>query len=322
MTAPSPLDQLTADQPDRGEQHRRLHVVASVDRERAVRDGEEEVERDRGDDARGDARSPAADDRDPEHDEHQDQGEVRRCDMAAQRHERADGGDRDQRRASDTDHHSTMYERRAPDESGVKAPDEILTARTRRCAYDDRMSADAGNGDGRAYGLPAGTIDHDLTSVDAGTPGGELLRRYWHPVALSEEATDLPRAIRVLGEDLVLFRDRSGNPGLVYPRCVHRGTTLLFGRVEDVGIRCCYHGWLFDSEGRCLDQPCEPDHGCTATGTASPGTRCRSATAWSSRTSALPTSNRSSPATTSSKTWVRVSVWWPTAQASDQAARR
>ena len=123
------------------------------------------------------------------------------------------------------------------------------------------MSADAGNGDGRAYGLPAGTIDHDLTSVDAGTPGGELLRRYWHPVALSEEATDLPRAVRVLGEDLVLFRDRSGNPGLVYPRCVHRGTTLLFGRVEDVGIRCCYHGWLFDSEGRCLDQPCEPEHG-------------------------------------------------------------
>ena len=111
MTAPSPLDQLAADQPDRGQQHGRLHVVASVDRERAVRDGEEEVERDRRDDARGDARSPAADDRDPEHDEHQDQGEVRRRDMAAQRHERADSGDRDQRRASDTDHHSTMYER-------------------------------------------------------------------------------------------------------------------------------------------------------------------------------------------------------------------
>ena len=65
----------------------------------------------RGDDARGDARPAATDDRDPEHDEHQDQGEVRRCDMAAQWDERADSGDRDQRRASDTDHHSTMYER-------------------------------------------------------------------------------------------------------------------------------------------------------------------------------------------------------------------
>ena len=111
MTAPSPLDQLTPNEPDRGEQHRRLHVVASVDRERAVRDREEEVEHDRGDDARGDARPAATDDRDPEHDEHQDQGEVRRCDMAAQWDERADSGDRDQRRASDTDHHSTMYER-------------------------------------------------------------------------------------------------------------------------------------------------------------------------------------------------------------------
>ena len=65
----------------------------------------------------------------------------------------------------------------------------------------------------------------------------------------------------MLGEDLVLFRDGSGNPGLVYPRCVHRGTTLLYGKVEDVGIRCCYHGWLFDAQGICLDQPCEPEHG-------------------------------------------------------------
>ena len=94
-------------------------------------------------------------------------------------------------------------------------------------------TGDATNGDGRAYGRPAGTVDDDLASVNAGTPGGELLRRYWHPVALSEEATDLPRAIRVLGEDLILFRDGSGNPGLVYPRCVHRGTTLLYGKVED-----------------------------------------------------------------------------------------
>ena len=119
----------------------------------------------------------------------------------------------------------------------------------------------ASDREGRAYGRAAGTVDADLTTVGPGTSGGELLRRYWHPVAVSDEATNVPREIRVLGEDLILFRDGSGNPGLVSPRCVHRGTTLLYGKVEDVGIRCCYHGWLFDTEGNCLDQPCEPERG-------------------------------------------------------------
>ena len=116
-------------------------------------------------------------------------------------------------------------------------------------------------GDGRAYGRGPGHSDPDLYEVDAGTPAGELLRRYWHPVARSEEATSLPCSIRALGEDLVLFRDGQGRPGLVEPRCCHRGTTLLYGKVEDDGIRCCYHGWLFDTEGQCVDQPCEPDRG-------------------------------------------------------------
>ena len=115
--------------------------------------------------------------------------------------------------------------------------------------------------DGRAYGRSPGHFDAELVEVGAGTPAGELLRRYWHPVGLSTEATDLPRAVRLLGEDLILYRDRSGTPGLLTPRCCHRGTTLLYGRVEEQGIRCCYHGWLFDGEGRCLDQPCEPDRG-------------------------------------------------------------
>jgi nitrite reductase/ring-hydroxylating ferredoxin subunit len=115
--------------------------------------------------------------------------------------------------------------------------------------------------DGRAYGRPEGEYDPDLVEVGAGTPAGELLRRYWHPVARSTEATDLPRLVRVLGEDLVLYRDLDGRPGLLEPRCCHRGTTLLYGRVETTGIRCCYHGWLFDADGRCLDQPCEPDRG-------------------------------------------------------------
>jgi len=110
-----------------------------------------------------------------------------------------------------------------------------------------------------AYDMPEGTSDWALVAVGRGTPGGELLRRYWHPVALAEEATDLPRPVRYLGEDLVLFRDGQGAVGLFYPRCAHRGTSLLYGRVEADGIRCCYHGWKFETgTGRCAEQPCEP----------------------------------------------------------------
>lgn len=115
--------------------------------------------------------------------------------------------------------------------------------------------------DGRAYGYEPGTWDPELVEVDRGTPAGELLRRYWHPVARSAEATTTPVQVRILGEDLILFRDRSGTTGLVAPRCCHRGTSLFFGKVEDAGIRCPYHGWLFATDGRCLDQPCEPNRG-------------------------------------------------------------
>ena len=93
------------------------------------------------------------------------------------------------------------------------------------------------------------------------THPGELLRRYWQPVALSRDATSTPKVIRALGEELILFRDHSGRPGLAHPRCAHRGTSLYYGKVEEKGIRCCYHGWLFDVEGRCLEQPCEPEGG-------------------------------------------------------------
>ena len=115
--------------------------------------------------------------------------------------------------------------------------------------------------DGRAYGRPRGEWNPELVETSAGTPAGELLRRYWHPIALSSEATSLPRKVRILGEDLILFRDGSDRPGLVEPRCCHRGTTLYYGRVEDDGIRCPYHGWLFAADGVCMDQPCEPDRG-------------------------------------------------------------
>ena len=114
---------------------------------------------------------------------------------------------------------------------------------------------------GSAYGRPSPHSNKLLTDVGPGTPCGELMRRYWHPIATTAEVQDAPRKVRVLGEELVLFRDRKGRAGLLYPRCMHRGTSLFYGRIEDAGIRCCYHGWLFDVEGRCLDQPCEPDGG-------------------------------------------------------------
>jgi len=114
---------------------------------------------------------------------------------------------------------------------------------------------------GTAYALRPPATRTELTSVGRGTPMGELLRRYWHPVGLLSDATDIPRKVRVLGEDLILFRDKGGRAGLLHARCCHRGTTLYYGKVEDDGIRCCYHGWKFDAEGRCLEQPCEPEGG-------------------------------------------------------------
>ena len=87
------------------------------------------------------------------------------------------------------------------------------------------------------------------------------MRRYWQPVAVSEQVTSRPEYVRILAEDLIIFRDKKGRPGLLYPRCMHRGTTLFYGKVSEEGIACCYHGWLFDVEGRCLRQPCEPDGG-------------------------------------------------------------
>ena len=114
---------------------------------------------------------------------------------------------------------------------------------------------------GDAYSRAEPTFRSELTQVGRGTPMGELLRRYWHPVGLTSDASDTPKMVKALGEDLVLFRDRSGRPGLVYPRCIHRGASLFYGRTEERGIRCCYHGWLFDVTGRCLEQPGRRDTG-------------------------------------------------------------
>jgi len=98
-----------------------------------------------------------------------------------------------------------------------------------------------------------------LTRVGPGTPMGKLLRWYWHPVAATAQLLANPvRKVRILGEDLVLFRDRSGNLGLIGDRCAHRATGLWFGIPDVDGLRCCYHGWKYDATGQCIDQPLEP----------------------------------------------------------------
>lgn len=109
-------------------------------------------------------------------------------------------------------------------------------------------------------------IDHQwqtLTRTGPGTLGGELLRRYWQPITLSAEVppNGAPQHVRILGEDLVLFRDDSGRPGLLGLKCAHRCADLSYGRVEDGGLRCIYHGWLYDVNGKCLEQPAEPEGG-------------------------------------------------------------
>ena len=99
-----------------------------------------------------------------------------------------------------------------------------------------------------------------ITRTGPGTPGGEMMRRYWHPIALSDDLPldCAPKPMKILSEELVLFRDDQGRPGLVGLYCPHRCADLSYGRVEDGGLRCLYHGWLFDIKGQCLDQPAEP----------------------------------------------------------------
>jgi phenylpropionate dioxygenase-like ring-hydroxylating dioxygenase large terminal subunit len=102
-------------------------------------------------------------------------------------------------------------------------------------------------------------LNDRLTQTGPGTPGGTLLRYYWQPVALSEELPPNapPKPVRILSEDLVLFRDDRGKPALLGIHCAHRGCDLSYGRLEDGGLRCIYHGWLFAGDGRCLEQPGE-----------------------------------------------------------------
>ncbi len=106
--------------------------------------------------------------------------------------------------------------------------------------------------------MPTREENERLTQVGRGTPGGELLRRYWWPVAARAELDQEPtKSVRLLGEDLVLYRDASGTLGLLAERCPHRGASLVYGTPEEPGLRCPYHGWCFDETGACIEQPNE-----------------------------------------------------------------
>jgi phenylpropionate dioxygenase-like ring-hydroxylating dioxygenase large terminal subunit len=100
--------------------------------------------------------------------------------------------------------------------------------------------------------------DAELTHVGPDSPSGEYMRRFWQPICFSDELTDLPKRVRIFGEDLVAFRDGSGAVGLLELHCPHRGTSLEFGLLGEKGIRCCYHGWLFGIDGAILETPGEP----------------------------------------------------------------
>jgi len=115
--------------------------------------------------------------------------------------------------------------------------------------------------DGRAYGRPAGTWEPRAHRRGWGHVGRRAAAAVLAPGRRSDEAGARPRQVRALGEDLILFRSLDDQAGLLTPRCCHRGTTLYDGKVEADGIRCPYHNRLFAADGRCLDQPCEPDRG-------------------------------------------------------------
>ena len=102
-------------------------------------------------------------------------------------------------------------------------------------------------------------IDSVLAHIGPGSPCGEFFRRYWHPVSLSSEVGENPIPVKILGEDLVLFRSKNGELGLVHKHCPHRNASLVFGKCENKGIRCCYHGWLFAPDGDILETPGEAD---------------------------------------------------------------
>ena len=104
--------------------------------------------------------------------------------------------------------------------------------------------------------------NEELTKVGPGTPMGELLRRYWYPIAFEQDFDSVPtKTVRLLSEDWTLFKTpKSGRYGIVAEHCPHRSASLTYGVVHEDGIRCGYHGWKWDFEGNCVEQPAESDN--------------------------------------------------------------
>jgi len=111
---------------------------------------------------------------------------------------------------------------------------------------------------GGYYKLKDRPSDDELSRVGPGTPCGDYLRRFWHPILMSERLLDKPLPLRILGEDLILFRDLAGDIGLVHKHCSHRGMSLEYGIIAEHGIRCAYHAWCFAPTGQILETPGEP----------------------------------------------------------------
>ena len=107
------------------------------------------------------------------------------------------------------------------------------------------------------YRKQSAQADMFLCGVGRGTPGGEYLRRFWQPVAYESELKEVPLRVRALVEDLVVFRDGSGRLGVLLLHCSHRNSSLEYGVIEEHGIRCCYHGRLYDVDGTCIEMPGE-----------------------------------------------------------------
>src|SRR2546422_645333 len=121
-----------------------------------------------------------------------------------------------------------------------------------------------------------------LTRVEGDAPMGGIMRSHWLPVCMSEEVTEKdgpPVKSRLVGEDLVVFRDSNGKLGVLDEHCPHRGASLVFGRNEECGLRCLYHGWKFDVEGNVVDMPSEAAGAAARLGKKTSPTRCAKAAA-------------------------------------------
>jgi nitrite reductase/ring-hydroxylating ferredoxin subunit len=149
--------------------------------------------------------------------------------------------------------------------------------------------------------------DAELTHVEPRTPCGEYMRRFWQPVAMSSQIRDLPIVVKVLGEELVLFRDLSGRIGLLHKHCSHRRASLEYGILVERGIRCCYHGWLYDIDGHILETPGGPRTARSGTPSATAliprlNTRASSSPIWG-RPSTSRNSRSSTPSSCPGTTW-------------------